>query len=55
MAVPNSVKLPLLREFHLKLYEPGWTFTGSGPNEKDRAVLVEFDKIQAEFALLDTK
>lgn len=53
MTVPNSVKLPLLRDFHLKLHEPGWTFNGSGPNEKDRAVLVEFDVIQKEFALLN--
>ncbi|BEJ18102.1 hypothetical protein CspHIS471_0703790 [Cutaneotrichosporon sp. HIS471] len=55
MTVPNSVKLPLLRDFHLKLHEPGWTFNGSGPNEKDRGVLVEFDIIQKEFALLDQK
>lgn len=55
MTIPNSVKLPLLRDFHLKLHEPGWTFDGSGPNEKDRGVLVEFDVIQKEFALLDQK
>jgi farnesyl-diphosphate farnesyltransferase len=52
MSVPNSVKLPLLRAFHEKLYEPGWTFTGSGPQEKDRAVLIEFDVIQKEFSLM---
>ncbi|KAK4683512.1 farnesyl-diphosphate farnesyltransferase, partial [Tremellales sp. Uapishka_1] len=52
MTVPNSVKLPLLRAFHLKLHEPGWNFDGSGPNEKDRQVLVEFEKIQEEFAKL---
>ncbi|TXT08677.1 hypothetical protein VHUM_02805 [Vanrija humicola] len=55
MTIPNDVKLPLLRSFHEKLYETGWTFNGSGPNEKDRAVLVEFDVIQKEFSLLDTK
>lgn len=53
MTVPNDVKLPLLRAFHEKLYEPGWTFSQSGPNEKDRIVLVEFDNIQKEFAILD--
>lgn len=53
MTVPNSVKLPLLRAFHEKLFEAGWTFTGSAPTEKDRAVLIEFDVIQKEFALLD--
>jgi farnesyl-diphosphate farnesyltransferase len=55
MTLPNSVKLPLLRSLHLKLHEPGWNFDGSGPNEKDRQVLVEFDVVQAEFALLDPK
>jgi farnesyl-diphosphate farnesyltransferase len=55
MTVPNSTKLPLLRSLHLKLHEPGWTFDGSGPNEKDRQVLIEFDVIQAEFAQLDPK
>ncbi|RSH92636.1 terpene cyclase [Saitozyma podzolica] len=55
MTLPNSVKLPMLRSLHLKLHEPGWNFDGSGPNEKDRQVLVEFDVVQAEFALLDPK
>lgn len=55
MTLPNSTKLPLLRSMHLKLYEPGWNFDGSGPNEKDRQVLVEFEVVQAEFAQLDKK
>lgn len=55
MSIPNSVKLPLLRDFHNKLLQPGWTFDGSGPAEKDRAVLVEFDVIQKEFSILDQK
>jgi farnesyl-diphosphate farnesyltransferase len=55
MTVPNSVKLPLLRSFHQKLYEPGWTFSDSGPNEKDRIVLTQFDSIQAEFATLEPR
>ncbi|KAL7423751.1 bifunctional farnesyl-diphosphate farnesyltransferase/squalene synthase [Cryptotrichosporon argae] len=55
MTLPNATKLPLLRAFHTKLYEPGWHFDGSGPNEKDRQVLVEFDKVQAEFARLPEK
>jgi len=53
MTIPNSVKLPELRALHLKLYEPGWTFNQS--NEKDKAVLEQFDAVQAEFAQLDTK
>jgi farnesyl-diphosphate farnesyltransferase len=40
---------------HLKIHEPGWNFDGSGPNESDRIVLVEFENIQAEFADLDPK
>lgn len=53
MTLPNSTKLPMLRSMHLKLYEPGWNFDGSGPGEKDRIVLVEFENVQAEFAILD--
>ncbi|ORY28634.1 isoprenoid synthase domain-containing protein [Naematelia encephala] len=53
MTIPNSVKLPHLRTLYLKLHEPGWTFNES--NEKDKAVLEQFDAIQAEFALLDEK
>lgn len=53
MTIPNSIKLPELRALHLKLHEPGWTFNQS--NEKDKAVLENFDSIQAEFARLDPK
>jgi farnesyl-diphosphate farnesyltransferase len=53
MTVPNSVKLPLLRDFHKKLYEPGWTFDGSGEGEKDRIVLQKFEPIGEEFRRLD--
>ncbi len=52
MTLPNSVKLPLLRSFYTKLDEPGWTFNDSGPNEKDRQVLVDFNCVQAEFSKL---
>jgi farnesyl-diphosphate farnesyltransferase len=55
MTLPNSTKLPMLRSMHLKLHEPGWTFDGSGPNENDRIVLVEFENVQAEFADLEPK
>ncbi|WRT65847.1 farnesyl-diphosphate farnesyltransferase [Kwoniella shivajii] len=50
MTIPNSVKLPLLRSFHEKLYEPGWTFQDS--QEKDKIVLQEFNNIQYEFSTL---
>jgi farnesyl-diphosphate farnesyltransferase len=53
MTLPNSTKLPMLRSMHLKLHEPGWNFDGSGPGEKDRIVLVEFENVQEEFANLD--
>lgn len=49
MTLEPLVKVPLLREFHTKLALKDWTFSGSGPNEKDRAVLVGFDAILAEY------
>lgn len=55
MTLPNSTKLPMLESLYLKLHEPGWTFDGSGPNEKDRDVLVHFDMVQKEFSLLDER
>ena len=45
MSIKPAVKVPLLRSFDDKLDTEDWTFDGNGPNEKDRAVLVEFDKI----------
>lgn len=53
MTLPDDVKQPLLRSFHQKTQTPGWTFTGSGPNEKDRVVLVEYDKVVEEVGRLD--
>ncbi|KAK9454883.1 isoprenoid synthase domain-containing protein [Dipodascopsis uninucleata] len=50
MTIPNSVKLPLLRSFHEKLFEKGWTYHES--KEKDSIVLEEFDKVTEEFSLL---
>ena len=55
MTLSNDVKLPLLRSFHEKLYEKGWNFDQSGPGEKDRALLVGFDKVVEEFGNLDAK
>jgi len=48
MTLPVETKQKLLREFYTHLTEPGWRFTGSGPNEKDREVLINFDQIIAE-------
>lgn len=55
MTVDNSIKLPLLEDFHNKLDVPGWTFNGSGPNEKDREVLVRFDLVIEEYQRLAPK
>lgn len=52
MTIPASRKVPLLVDFYKKLEEPGWNFTESGPNEKDRQLLVEFDKVIAEYQML---
>ncbi|CAN6629092.1 squalene synthase Erg9p [Trichomonascus vanleenenianus] len=48
MTVPNETKLPLLRNFKEILQKDDWTFTENSPNEKDRVVLVEFDKVLRE-------
>ncbi|WFD32666.1 squalene synthase [Malassezia sp. CBS 17886] len=53
MTLCPEVKIPLLVDFFTKLNEPGWNFTGSGPNERDRQLLVEFDKVIAEYQLLN--
>ncbi|CDK28655.1 unnamed protein product [Kuraishia capsulata CBS 1993] len=52
MTLSPEVKIPLLREFDSKLNTKDWTFTGSGPNEKDREVLVDFDEILTQYHLL---
>ena len=49
MTLPLEIKDPLLREFHLHLEEEGWNFDGSGPDEKDRGLLVEFEVVVKEF------
>lgn len=53
MTIPNSVKLPNLRNLHLKLHEPGWNFQGA--KDKDKIVVEQFDVIQKEFSLLNPK
>ncbi|KAG9079245.1 bifunctional farnesyl-diphosphate farnesyltransferase/squalene synthase, partial [Ceratobasidium sp. UAMH 11750] len=52
MTIPDEKKQPLLRSFHEKLSTPGWTFSESGPDEKDRQLLVEFDNVVTEMGLL---
>ncbi|KAH7905343.1 squalene synthase [Hygrophoropsis aurantiaca] len=48
MTIPDAVKQPLLRSFHEKTVTPGWNFTGNGPTEKDRQLLVEYDTVVEE-------
>lgn len=52
MTIPANKKVPLLIDFHKKLQQDGWNFTDSGPDEKDRHLLVDFHKVIAEFKLL---
>ncbi|CAG8507124.1 19_t:CDS:2 [Gigaspora rosea] len=52
MSIPNEKKEPLLRSFHEILSQKGWNFTGSGPHEKDRQLLVEFNIVIDEFLSL---
>jgi len=46
--IEPAKKDKLLRSFHTHLEDDGWTFTESGPNEKDRDLLVHFDVVIAE-------
>ncbi|KAL4061937.1 isoprenoid synthase domain-containing protein [Scleroderma yunnanense] len=48
MTIPDDIKQPMLRSFHEKTVTPGWTFSGSGPAEKDRQLLVEYDQVVEE-------
>ena len=43
MTIPDTVKIPLLKEFHTRLYDPEWKFMDS--NEKDKVVLQEFPTV----------
>ncbi|VVT44494.1 uncharacterized protein SAPINGB_P000435 [Magnusiomyces paraingens] len=52
MTLSLDTKIPLLRKFDTYLTTPGWTFNDSGPDEKDRVVLVEFDVVIAEYSNL---
>ncbi|KAI0400773.1 isoprenoid synthase domain-containing protein [Xylaria palmicola] len=52
MTISASVKEPMLREFYKNLTVDGWTFNGSGPDEKDRELLVHFDDVVTEIKKL---
>lgn len=48
MTLDIKTKEPLLRKFHEHMEIDGWTFDQSGPNEKDRELLVHFDVVITE-------
>ena len=49
MTIPLSEKEDLLRNFHKVTEKDGWTFEGSGPEEKDRDLLVQFHYVVEEY------
>ncbi|KAG9292339.1 hypothetical protein G9A89_015209 [Geosiphon pyriformis] len=55
MTLPIEEKIDLLTKFPEAIFHSGWNFTKSGPNEKDRQLLVEFDAVIEEFLILDKK
>ncbi|EGN96959.1 hypothetical protein SERLA73DRAFT_11603, partial [Serpula lacrymans var. lacrymans S7.3] len=52
MTISDEVKQPLLRSFHEKAITPGWNFKDSGPDEKDRQLLIEYDTVVIETNML---
>eukprot|EP00051_Salpingoeca_urceolata_P001162 m.39003 g.39003 ORF g.39003 m.39003 type:complete len:420 (-) comp11227_c0_seq3:167-1426(-) len=55
MTIDSDVKSKLLRSFHERIEERGFTFDGNAPTEKDRQLLVEFDVVVQEYLNLDVK
>ena len=49
MTLSLDEKIPLLREFHKITAKEGWNYHGSGPKEKDRELLVQFQNVTEEF------
>ena len=50
MTIALETKEPVLRNFHQYLEDGSWTFGGSGPKEKDRELLLNFDVVTREFS-----
>jgi farnesyl-diphosphate farnesyltransferase len=55
MTLSSEVKQSLLRSFHIHTVTPGWNFEGSGPDEKDRQLLVEYHNVVEELNRLAPK
>ena len=49
MTIPIDVKEPILRDFDNVIEKEGWNFTGNGPEERDRDLLVNFNVVIEEF------
>ena len=49
MTIPLERKEPLLRQFHTIVEKEGWNFDGSGPQERDRELLVKFQYVVEEY------
>ena len=48
-SIPTATKTPLMRDFHTKLEEDGWCFTGNRAEERDRELLVQFKHVITEY------
>lgn len=55
MTISLKEKEPLLRNFETLLDKDSWAFDKSGPDEKDRELLVHFDDVITELKLIDPK
>jgi farnesyl-diphosphate farnesyltransferase len=55
MTIPLKRKEDLLRNFYQNVEQPDWTFDESGPNEKDRELLQQFDIVIKELLEIDPK
>ncbi|KAL8719972.1 MAG: hypothetical protein Q9225_003088 [Loekoesia sp. 1 TL-2023] len=49
MTLPLEKKDPLLRDFYKITEKEGWSFSGSGPDEEDRELLVQFHYVIEEY------
>ncbi|ORX57865.1 farnesyl-diphosphate farnesyltransferase [Piromyces finnis] len=55
MTIEVNKKADLLKNFHKFSHQKGWTFTESGPNEKDRILLEQYDVVIEKFLKLHPK
>lgn len=49
MTIPLEKKEPLLKEFYKIIEKEGWSFSGNGPDERDRELLVQFHYVTEEY------